>query len=61
MFSCRLSESEFEALESLLGLDIGRSGSKSESFRAVIVELNGRLERDFLKHIQYKVPKYERA
>lgn len=59
MFACRLSSVEYEALESLLKLSSCEGFSKSDAFRSILLELKGRLYRNFVDYLKYRSPKYE--
>lgn len=60
MFACRLSEREQRALESLLSLAYCDPEDKSGRFRSIILELEGRFSRNFIGHLVYHAPSYER-
>ena len=60
MFSCRLSEAEYEDLQSFLAVAEYSDEDKSEQFRSLLFELNGRLKRNMLGHLEYVVPEHER-
>ena len=61
MFACRLSEREWEALESLLELSrqVSNEESRSKLFREIILELSGRFHRNYLHHLRYVSPSFE--
>jgi hypothetical protein len=59
MFACRLSGKEYAALEELLSCAYCSGESQSDLFRSILLELRGRLSRDFLKHLKYKSPSWE--
>ena len=61
MFACRLSEREYEALESLLELSrmVSNESCRSKLFREIILELRGRLHRNYLHHLRYVSPSFE--